>query len=132
MFKRILLASDGSEHAAKATERAVQLAQLTENSFIQVIYAVEGDSRLKSLSRDEERESRIHTTDEILKQGNVEYEITFMHGDAAKTVIQFANQNSFDLVVIGSRGLNPVKGMLLGSVSSKIAQQVTIPVLIVK
>jgi len=55
-----------------------------------------------------------------------------MHGDAAKTVIQFANQNSFDLVVIGSRGLNPVKGMLLGSVSSKIAQQVTIPVLIVK
>jgi nucleotide-binding universal stress UspA family protein len=114
MFKRILLASDGSEHAAKATEKAVQLAQLTENSFIQVIYAVEGDSRLKSLSRDEERESRIHTTDEILKQGNVEYEITFMHGDAAKT------------------GLNPVKGMLLGSVSSKIAQQVTIPVLIVK
>ncbi|MER2258755.1 MAG: universal stress protein, partial [Priestia megaterium] len=34
MFKRILLASDGSEHAAKATEKAVQLAQLTENSFI--------------------------------------------------------------------------------------------------
>lgn len=52
--------------------------------------------------------------------------------ETTKTVIQFANQNSFDLVVIGSRGLNPVKGMPLGSVSSKIAQQVTIPVLIVK
>ncbi|TYR81235.1 universal stress protein [Priestia megaterium] len=132
MFKRILLASDGSEHAARATEKAVELAKLTEKSFIQVIYAVDSNSKSYTLNRDEKRDNRIHTTKEILDQGNVEYEITFIDGDAARTIIQFANNNRFDIVVVGSRGLNPVKEMLLGSVSHKVAQQVEIPVLIVK
>ncbi|MDT2046042.1 universal stress protein [Priestia aryabhattai] len=132
MFKRILLASDGSEHAARAAEKAVTLANLTDRSFVQVIYAVEGDSRLNTLGIDETREKRIQTTQEVLAKSNIEYEITFIHGDAAKTIIQFANNNHFDVVVVGSRGLNPVKEMFLGSVSHKIAQHVKIPVLIVK
>ncbi|QCS52512.1 universal stress protein [Priestia flexa] len=132
MFKRILLASDGSEHAARAAEKAVALARLTDRSFVQVIYAVEGDSRLNMLGKDEAREKRIQTTQEVLEKSDIEYEITFIHGDAAKTIIQFANNNRFDVVVVGSRGLNPVKEMFLGSVSHKIAQHVKIPVLIVK
>ncbi|AQX54268.1 universal stress protein [Priestia flexa] len=132
MFKRILLASDGSEHAARAAEKAVALARLTDRSFVQVIYAVEGDSRLNTLGKDEAREKRIQTTQEVLEKSDIEYEITFIHGDAAKTIIQFANNNRFDVVVVGSRGLNPVKEMFLGSVSHKIAQHVKIPVLIVK
>ncbi|WP_110112195.1 universal stress protein [Bacillus sp. CGMCC 1.16541] len=139
MFKRILLASDGSEHATRATEKAVELASLTKNSFIQVVYAVDVETikndvinNFNSLDRDVLREERMKATQSVLEKSDVEYEMTFIHGDAAKTIIDFANHNKFDVVVVGSRGLNPVKEMFLGSVSHKVAQRVKVPVLIVK
>ncbi|WP_256592904.1 universal stress protein [Pseudomonas sp. 2822-17] len=43
-----------------------------------------------------------------------------------------ANNGEYDIVIIGSRGLNPFQEMVLGSVSHKIAKRVECPVLIVK
>ena len=64
-------------------------------------------------------------TDEQYFQGNLDYlrqvRAAVGHGDPASEVIKQAKRGKADLVVIGSRGLGKVKGMLLGSVSRKIA-----------
>jgi nucleotide-binding universal stress UspA family protein len=41
-------------------------------------------------------------------------------GDPVEEIIQFAKNNDIDMIVIGSRGLGKIKGLLLGSVSSKV------------
>ncbi|NIO03304.1 MAG: universal stress protein [Proteobacteria bacterium] len=43
-----------------------------------------------------------------------------LQGDPAERIIEFAREKSVDMIVIGSRGLGPVKGLFLGSVSTKV------------
>jgi nucleotide-binding universal stress UspA family protein len=53
-------------------------------------------------------------------------------GDAATEIIDYARQHDVDLIVSGSRGLNPVSGWLLGSVSRKLVHYAGCSVLVVK
>jgi nucleotide-binding universal stress UspA family protein len=47
-------------------------------------------------------------------------------------ILDFASSNDIDLIIMGSRGLGIVKGVLLGSVSQYIVEQAKCPVLVVK
>lgn len=53
-------------------------------------------------------------------------------GNPAEIICKIANEQPFDLVVLGSRGLGELKGLLLGSVSDRVAHLSTKPVLIIK
>jgi nucleotide-binding universal stress UspA family protein len=53
-------------------------------------------------------------------------------GDPASTILEQANKGSFDLVILGSRGLSRVKRLLMGSVSQKVSQLSKCSVLVVK
>ena len=53
-------------------------------------------------------------------------------GDAATEIISYVNDNTIDLIVAGSRGLNPVQGWLLGSVSRKLIHYAKCSILVVK
>ena len=55
-----------------------------------------------------------------------------LHGEPGPTIVEYANKQSCDMVVIGSRGLNKLQEMVLGSVSHKVAKRVNCPVLISK
>jgi SulP family sulfate permease len=48
------------------------------------------------------------------------------------TIVKYVNENNFDVVVMGSRGLNAIQEFVLGSVSHKVAKRANCPVLIVK
>jgi nucleotide-binding universal stress UspA family protein len=54
-------------------------------------------------------------------------------GNAADSILKFANRQEIDLIVIGSRGLSGLgKIMALGSVSRKISEEANCPVMIVR
>ena len=57
---------------------------------------------------------------------------TFDWNSLRPAIVEYTNKNQFDVVVIGSRGLNALQEMVLGSVSHKIAKRANCPVLIVK
>lgn len=70
--------------------------------------------------------------EEQLQSKNLPYEVTILHGEPGPAIDDYANKNEFDLVVIGSRGLNMFQEMVLGSVSHKVMKRVNCPARIVK
>src|SRR5699024_1074482 len=81
---------------------------------------------------DFQRRHKLYPVEEQLKTKNVNYDVKILHGEPGPTIVGHANKNEFDLVVIGSRGLNTLQEMVLGSVSHKVMKRVNCPALIVK
>ncbi|MDN3427037.1 universal stress protein [Microbacterium sp. APC 3898] len=139
MYQSILLAVDGSENSMRAGKQAAQLASLITGVEVTVLYVSDfnEDSNEEvhdggSVEFELSREKKIQPVRESLERENIYYKTEIMHGRPAPVIIELANDGNFDLVVIGSRGLNPISEMVLGSVSHKVLNHVHCPVLVVK
>ncbi|GAA4067798.1 universal stress protein [Amphibacillus indicireducens] len=139
MFKNILLASDGSEYAIRACEKATYLAKHNPESKVIVLYVVDAATSRADVTKsysssdlDQSRKAKLEITERKLIEAGVSYEVVVLHGDPGPTIVKYANENNVDLCVIGSRGLNRLQEMVLGSVSHKVAKRVECPVMIVK
>ena len=62
----------------------------------------------------------------------IEVKTIFKEGHPAQTIAEVANEEGYDMIVIGSRGLGGLKKLFLGSVSNAVLQEATTSVLIVK
>lgn len=130
MFKKILVASDGSENAYHASLKAVELAKGLEGSYIEFVFVVRTKNS-KNNGTHVKQASMSQATDKAKKE-NIDYKIKVLSGEPAEEITNYANNNHFDLVVMGQRGLNPIQEFVLGSVSKEVLKRVSCPVLIVK
>jgi nucleotide-binding universal stress UspA family protein len=139
MFKRILLASDGSDHSVRAAKKAAELAKLNPDSEITVVYVIDGQTSKEDVLHnpdrsvvEEKRKMRLQPVTSLLNSENLNFKLEKLLGEPGPAIVDFANKNEFDVVVVGSRGLNGLQEMVLGSVSHKVAKRVKAPVMIVK
>jgi len=139
MFKKILLASDGSEYSIRACEKAVELAKCQAGAEVTILYVVDGTAakadatyHWNASDLDRSRREKLEISERKLTEAEVDYSIKILHGDPGPTIVKYANDERHDLVIIGSRGLNSLQEMVLGSVSHKVAKRADCPVLIVK
>ncbi|WP_201713978.1 universal stress protein [Rossellomorea arthrocnemi] len=138
MFKNILLAADGSEHSLRAGEKAIALAKCQQGSKLDIVYVIDGKHSKEDilhywgLDASDKRKQKLQLIEQKTKHDGIDYEIIFLHGEPGPTIVEYANNHEFDLVVIGSRGLNTFQEMVLGSVSHKVAKRAKCPVMIVK
>ncbi|TGB05341.1 universal stress protein [Halobacillus salinus] len=139
MYQKILLAADGSEHSIRTAERAAELATLQGDGEVTIIYVIDGDqSKTDVLTEgdratiEKRRHERLQPIEKIMDEKKVPFTIEIRHGEAGPSIVDYANKNGFDIVVIGSRGLNALQEMVLGSVSHKVAKRADCPVMIVK
>jgi nucleotide-binding universal stress UspA family protein len=58
--------------------------------------------------------------------------VRIIHGHVGKSIVEFAQSNGIDLIIMGSRGLSGLKEFFLGSASHYVTQHANCPVLIVK
>jgi hypothetical protein len=138
MIKNILVPVDGSEGADRAIENAVMLAETcgAKLNFLYVaninqlaINAVLSDAILDSVTK--AGNVILDRALEMVPVG-IEKESFSDTGSPAVVILDFAESNGIDLIVMGSRGLGVVKGVLLGSVSQYVVEQSKCPVLVVK
>lgn len=141
MFKKILVAIDGSDMSNKAVEIALNMAleQKSKITFIHVgkLLAIPDGMILDSI--DELYESIRKNGQELLKRGKwladsnvIDVETIYAEGDPASEIIKVAKEGMYQLIVLGSRGLGSFKELMLGSVSHRVSQIAPCPVLIVK
>ncbi|MBE2261029.1 MAG: universal stress protein [Candidatus Accumulibacter sp.] len=67
-----------------------------------------------------------------LEDAGVAYSEHVLVGEAAPTISNFARENGCTLIIMGSRGLGTVSGILLGSVTSRVVHLTDLPVVVVK
>ena len=139
MYQKILVAADGSEHSKRAAYEAVKMAKANPDSFITLLYVIDYEKArneiLHSQSSDEvhfERRKHLVPLEEIFRTAGVPFETKTLHGTPGPTIVAHANETGYDVVFIGSRGLNALQEFVLGSVSHKVAKRVQSPVIIVK
>ncbi|UFT98269.1 universal stress protein [Radiobacillus kanasensis] len=139
MFSKILLASDGSAHALRAADKTIALAEHNPSAHVHVLYVVDSTKskydvlhHSNSIEIDLKRKEKLEMTEQKLKKAGISYEIQILHGEPGPEIVKYANSHDADICVIGSRGLNSLQEMVLGSVSHKVAKRVNCPVMIVK
>lgn len=147
MISNILLAIDGSPQSMKAVEIGSQIANGI-NAKIVLLHVVKLDEVpevMKQFMKDEHIPGTnidvlIGAAKQMLKgevekarsAGVTDVEIEVEQGSVARTIIATAKRHNSDLIVLGSRGMGDVEGLLRGGVSHRVELLAKCPVLIVK
>lgn len=139
MYTKILLAVDGSDHSVRAAKEAMKVAGANPDAQITVVYVADhGNAKNdvlhsgSSAELDLQRRKKLQPVEEAIAAENIKYRIEILHGTPGPAIVEYANEEQFELLVIGSRGLNSLQEMVLGSVSHKVVKRANCPVLIVK
>ncbi|WP_432353458.1 universal stress protein [Sporosarcina sp. A2] len=139
MYQKILLAADGSENSIRAAREAARIANCSDDCKITITFVADFDKAKESVlhaqgkdSLELSRKRQLKSAELVLQEYSVPYDVHVLHGEPSHELIDFAHAGVFDLVVIGSRGLNSFQEMILGSVSHKVMKRVSCPVLLVK
>lgn len=137
MFRKILVAIDGSPQSNAALAMAVDLAQHYHASLC-LLHAFPHVSDLLGTPQYEHLlEARSTIGQQVLDStrmqvaDDVAVETQLIEGPPAPAILRVAVEDGCDMIVMGSRGHGQLTGMLLGSVSSAVAQRASCPVLIV-
>jgi nucleotide-binding universal stress UspA family protein len=134
-MKSLLVAVDGSDHAWKALDLACDLArQYGSEILVLSVYrhhslTESSHSMISGRERVEHPDAGLHQlAREVVDQGVArakshgvaKVEGAVRRGPPARTIIKTAEERHVDAIVMGSRGLGDVEGILLGSVSHKV------------
>ena len=135
---KILVAYDGSESAHRALDQAAELAQSNgaEVSVVSVAEPLAQFGRAGAMLVPEEEQERLHELADAKKalteRGLSSAQVVERKGDAAEMIIDEAEKEDTDMIVMGTRGLNGAQRWLLGSVSSRVVQHAPCNVLVVR
>jgi nucleotide-binding universal stress UspA family protein len=132
---KIVVGYDGSDAAKRALSRAADLAG--DDAEVVVVAAAEPRARAGITegahldpSEIERRRKDLDEAVAFLAERGIKAETIEAQGDPGDVVVEVAKDA--DLAVVGSRGLNPLQRLLLGSVSSKVVHRADCDVLVVR
>ena len=145
MFKKILVPVDGSETAWRALNNALEIGKKFESEIL-VVNVIQPYNNAALLAVPLDHATINQDFCELEKVGDKvlelakemvgsnplkdEYDMEVRH--PSERIIALSKKVEADAIVLGSRGLSGIAEFFLGSVSSKVSQYATVPVLIVK
>lgn len=121
MYRKVLVGTDGSKTAAKAVERAIQVASSTGASV--TVLSAGPPSKTKAAV---EAESARHAG------SGVAIDTKTVDGDPVAALVRAATEGGYDLLVVGNKGMTGVTRFLRGSVPNKVSHHLPCSLLIVK
>jgi nucleotide-binding universal stress UspA family protein len=143
-FSKILVGIDGSETSMKAADYAIEMARkdgaqliaLTVNPLTLSSYGL-ATPQDESQHLKEEKEESKHWLDNVsrnAKQKNVQVKTEVVYGQMSieGAIVEYAESEGVDLIVIGTKGSSGLKNKLLGSVASGVVSSATCPAMVVK
>jgi nucleotide-binding universal stress UspA family protein len=131
----MLVAFDGSAQSLRAIEWTTRFGQ-PDVTVITVVPTLSGSDRIADAvphgARDHLHRDLLQGALEALHVLGIPTSVIETSGNAAEEIIRAAEEGGFDLVVVGSQGMNAIARFLLGSVSARVARFAPCPVLVVR
>ena len=140
MFSKILVANDGSEGAKKALQAAVDLAgryraelhQISVEEHLPHYAATVGEVVEAKQEAAEYFQKVIRESEIIAEARDVRLNAHVLPGHEVETIVTFAKDHGFDLLVVGFMGHSKIFGRFWGSTSQNLAKLSPCTVLVVK
>lgn len=137
MFRKILVAVDESSSAQRAIQIATELAQQFGSSVCLLHAVPHIADHLGSPVYERLLHANVLQGNTLLDRAvgdvgtSVPVETQLIEGPPAGAILRVAETEGYNLIVMGSRGNNPIVNMLLGSVSAAVSQKAPCPVMII-
>ncbi len=142
LFKRILVATDGSESAEKAASHAINIAKIA-GAELYALYVISTKYSVTTRSvkgwTDEFEEglakrgrAAICNVEQLGKEAGLKVKPIILKGIPAEQILNYAEKNDIDLIVMGTKGLKGIEKFLMGSVAENVIRHSKVPVLIVR
>jgi nucleotide-binding universal stress UspA family protein len=145
MFKSIVVGTDGSDTANQAVRQAVDLARAV-GAKLELVSAYEPVSaqRLKDERRQapedlqwainprEDVDVTLEAAAALAREAAVTVDVYARQGDPADAILDVAEEQEADLIVVGNKGMTGAKRFLLGSVPNKVSHHAPCSVLIIR
>ncbi len=144
---KILLPTDGSKHSLKAAFYARKFLERNPQSTLTILHVndipaelmahgylmeVTIDPQVIKVLMEEKHESLLQDTKAVFEGGDFKIDTLLQMGNPVEVICELVAKEGYDLVIIGSRGMGELKGLLLGSVSDRVSHLAKCPVLIIK
>lgn len=140
---KILLPVDGSKSSLNAAKYVAKLAKNLRSKCSVTLVSVHDDIGLghvkqfvaKSVIDDylrEVSEKELKTAQKALDAAGVKHNMAIKRGNIAQEILNLANKEKFDLIVMGSKGRTGLLDSLMGSVAQKVSSSAKQAVLLVK
>lgn len=147
MFKKILVAYDGSNPSKKALQVAMEMVKEEPATELYIVHVVKfepipanvygelavalSQTNFQEAARKHGEEILQEAVDTAAKEG-LHGHTALIEGDPSSSIIEYAEEKNVDLIIMGNRGLSPFREFFLGSVSHRVTQMSKASVLIVK
>ena len=137
-YKNILVAVDGSHQANQAIQEAIEISKRNQASLF-VVHAKDvaqlyGTAYIMPAVLEEAEKQSTEILDEAGKLigDKVEYKAFQVSGSPKKEIVDFAEENDIDLIVMGSTGKGAIDRVLVGSTASYVVNHAPCNVMVVK
>jgi nucleotide-binding universal stress UspA family protein len=145
MFRSIVVGTDGSETASEAVRQAVDLAS-SLGASIELVSAYEPVSAQRlaqerreapedmqwAISPREDVDATLEGAAKVVRDASVPVSLYAREGDPADAILDVAEEQKADLIVVGNKGMTGAKRFLLGSVPNKVSHHAPCSVLIIR
>ena len=145
LYKKILIATDGSEYIKKGVTHAIELAKLY-GAELQAVYVMDikvdygpksylstdiSTEGLENFLRHEGEEATKHIEEQAAQEG-LSVKKWIVKGYPAEELLKLADEQSIDMIVMGTLGRSGIEKYGLGSVSDKVIRNSRIPVVTIR
>jgi nucleotide-binding universal stress UspA family protein len=142
-MRKLLVAIDGSDCAARALEHALSLAKKVEGAELHLVNVhpepiVYGEiqvymplERMIELQR-RQSEALLAPASDAARVAGVPHQVHVEHGEPAPVIARRADDLHCDGIIMGTRGMGAIGNLLLGSVAAKVVHLAKVPVTLVK
>ena len=145
MYKSLVVGTDGSDTAKEAVRQATELAKaLGAKVHLVSAYEPVSETRLREeriqvpedlqwmVNPREDVEATLREAAEGMEAAGVEVVTYAREGDPADAILDVAEEQNADLIVVGNKGMTGARRFLLGSVPNKVSHHAPCSVLIVR
>lgn len=139
-YEKIMIATDGSKEVEKAIKAGIKFAKLTGARLYAVYVIVSTGYSPRDLGWEDslrefleaEAKKAVTFVEETGKISGVKVESVILEGNATDKILEFAEQEDMDLIVMGTLGKTGLDRFLMGSVAENVLRHSKIPVMVVK